>query len=202
MGTSIRGIRALQQAMKATNSQARSFHTSSPRQDAFAYMHQFEHIMPQEHKLFIETHKEFSTVANNICMEHLGRATSLQQIRTIYKNETLHRELASAATEHAKETGVDPTVLSVVARNIAKWEARDVMSRLGFNIDLGNIHADNEKKYGNAIGPTPTYLSEKYDGDLAKMKAATTRFRSDADMQRDFKKPAEEAEAPNPLKPS
>lgn len=162
------------------------FHATTGHLDAFHYMKNFNHLMPKDLMTLVEKHQEFATSINTMVMKFMSEAQDLTAIREVYKSSHLSEAIEVVVKEHVVSSGEDRDKLTNLARIIRKWSARDRMTALGFYENLERIHDDNCKKYGNAIGPTLSYLEKKYQGDERAIAKAAERFRSDEDIKRDF----------------
>lgn len=156
------------------------------RYSAFHYMKNFAEIIPDEFLQPIQKHQEFALKIDAISNQFLSTANCLKSIRSTYTGSALDDAIEHAIDEHLKHTDENPDELRDVSRKIIKLSTRQKMMDLGFIDELEAIHADNRKKYGNDIGPAPSYLGRKYK-DKKEISEASKRFRDDVEMDNTFR---------------
>ncbi len=150
-------------------------------------MRRFDDLFPNEFKSYIQTHHEFAKKLDAKTVTVFANGVSLQDVRDIYISKTLGDLIQKMVLEEVSANNQSHDELINVSRMIIKWCARQRMWELGFTDALEDIHRDNLQKYGNAIGPTPAFLKQKYQHDSRAVANAAKRFRSSDDIHHRFK---------------
>lgn len=168
----------MSQKIERTACRMRFFHTTVPGRDAFHYIASFQQHLDPEQKKLMDKHSAFVTSVNAISAKFMENTSCLKSIRKAYTSPELSKLLETAIAKHARLARVNSDILRDLARFIRKCAARDRMTVLGFHADVENIHQDNQKHYGNCLGPTPSFLDKKYQGKNRERAAASERFRT------------------------
>lgn len=165
----------------------RLFFVSPKCYNAFSYIERLNSQFPDELKFFIQSHIEFSKKLNAKTVTIFEGTTSLGDIRATYTSKNLDDIIQQLIEEEIHVNNVPREELINISRMIIKWCARERMYNLGFTKELDDIHRDNLDKYGNIIGPTLSFLKQKYQDDPHAMANASKRFRADNEMQKIIK---------------
>ena len=161
------------------------FFSPSPlRYSAFLYRQTFSPLFPDELLSFVQPGHTFARKLDHHAVTLFKNATSLEDIRAIYTSKELDKLIEQMIAEQCNTNPVSHDELINLSRMIIKWCARYRMHELGFSKALDEIHRDNWNKYGNPIGPTPSFLKQKYADNPKAVSSASKRFRSDEDMQK------------------
>ncbi len=163
------------------------FHSTAISSDAFNYMKTYNNAMPEELKNYAVSDIEFTKKINEEAMKLLSTARCSKTIRDAYKSKEMDNAIENTVSMHAENTHSHPDELRNIARIVIKWAARDRMNQLKLFDELDAIHKDNLEKYGNPIGPTPSYLLNKYHGNKKEVAEGAKRFRSDEDLSNSLK---------------